>query len=59
MISVIRTDGDKVSGNNGQIVVIDREDECCIDGGIDQAEEIFFALESEVSTFLKSQENKH
>lgn len=59
MISYIRTDGDKVSGNNGQIVVIDGEDECCIDGGIDQTEEIFFALEPEVNTFLKNEENKH
>lgn len=59
MISVIRTDRDKVSGNNGQIVVIDGEDECCIDGGIDQTEEIFFALEPEVSTFLKNEENEH
>lgn len=52
-------DRDKVSGNNGQIVVINGEDKCRIDGGIDQTEEIFFALEPEVSTFLKNEENEH
>lgn len=58
MINGIRTDGDKVSGDNGQIVVIDGEDKYCIDGGIDQTEEIFLALEPEISTFLKKEENE-
>lgn len=58
MVNGIRVDGDKVGGNNSQIMVINGEDECCIDGGIDQAEEIFLALEPEVSAFSNSDEDK-
>lgn len=58
MVNGIRVYGDKVGGNNGQIMVVDGEDECCIDGGIDQTEEIFLALEPEVSACLKDEENE-
>ena len=53
MVNGIRVDGDKVGGNNSQIMVINGEDECCIDGGIDQTKEVFLALEPDVSDFQK------
>lgn len=58
MVNVIRVDGDKVGGNDSQIMVIDGEDECCLDRGIDQTEEIFLALEPKVSAFSKNEEDE-
>lgn len=54
MVNCVRVDGDKIGGNNGQIMIINGEDKCCIDGGIDQTEEIFSALELDVSEFFKN-----
>lgn len=58
MVSGVRVDGDKIGGNNGQIMVINREDKCCIDGGIDQTKEIFLALEADVSKILKNKDDE-
>lgn len=58
MVNGIRVDGDKIGGNNGQIMVINGEDKRCIDGGIDQTKEIFLALELDVSELFKNKDNE-
>lgn len=58
MVNAVRVDGDKIGGNNGQIMVINGEDKCCIDGGIDQTKEIFPALEPDVSEFFKNKDDE-
>lgn len=58
MVNGVRVDGNKIGGNNGQIMVINGKDKCCIDGGIDQTKEIFLALEPDVSEFFKNKDDK-
>lgn len=58
MVNGVRVDGDKIGGDNGQIMVVNGEDKCCIDGGIDQTKEIFPALEPDVSEFFRNKDDE-
>lgn len=58
VVNGVRVNGNKIGGNNGQIMVINGEDKCCIDGGIDQTKEIFLALKPDVSEFFENKDDE-
>ena len=49
-IGDVRIDGHEIGFNDCEVVIVDGEDECCIDTGVDKTHQIFLALQLSVRT---------